>query len=228
MVDILSHYYQDSLPPAHLFEEDPQFRFATNPNLARKVAPDGGMLPFIGNTVVFTLPLQAKAELTRIQRELYHRAAPLLAVPLDPDTFHMTLHDLANGSDNPETRAWMGEVAPKAAALLHQMKQEFSTPLHLHGTWLFNMVNTSIVLGLAPDADSERLLDELYRRFHDIVPLNYALTPHITLAYFKPGCYTKEELDLLRPALCPVKFSLTLDLAALEFQTFQDMNHYQT
>lgn len=228
MIDTLSHYIADSLPPAWRFEHDPSFRFVTNPNLALKVAPDGRLNPFIGNTIVFNLSPEAKATISRFQQELYQQAAPLLAVPLDPDTFHMTLHDLANGPDNRETRNRMNEVAPKATLLLETVKRNYSSPLHLRGTWTFNMVNTSIVLGLSPETKSKQQLDDLYCRFHEIVPLNYAMTPHITLAYFKPGRYTKTELDLLRPVLHPADFSLSLDMSYLEFQTFSDMNHYTT
>lgn len=50
-------------------------------------------------------------------------------------------------------------------------------------TWVFNMVNTSSVLGLKPaDEESLRRLDEIYTTQEDVVRLGYALTPHVTKA----------------------------------------------
>lgn len=228
MIDILSHYIPHSLPPVRCFQEDPDFRFETAPNLALKIASDGTINPFPGNTVVFRLHRAEREQLSQLQDRLYQRCSHLLAQPLNPDTFHMTLHDLANGPESPETRRWMAETAPRATAFLKQLKEEYSAPLSLRGTWLFNMVNTSIVLGLEPVCGCAAQLDALYCRFHEVVPLNYAMTPHITLAYFKPGRYSLEELSPLRQVLCPVEFSTTFEMRDLEFQTFQDMDHYAT
>lgn len=99
----------------------------------------------------------------------------------------------------------------------------------MKATWLFNMVNTSIVLGLAPaDGDSWRRLEEMYLALESVVPLGYALTPHITMAYFKPGTYSQYDLDFLRKALCPIELDVPLGLDALFYQEFADMNHYRT
>jgi hypothetical protein len=96
-------------------------------------------------------------------------------------------------------------------------------------TWLFNMVNTSIVLGLAPaDEESWRRLDAMYTTLEDVVRLGYALTPHITMAYFLPGTYTQEQVQRLSATLRHVDLEITLDMKNLVFQEFSDMNHYET
>ena len=100
-------------------------------------------------------------------------------------------------------------------------------------TRVFNMMNTSVVLGLEPVDDENccRLM-QMYERFHKIVPLGYALTPHITLAYYKPGVYPEEYLYALAGAFdtCNQKLGqiVELDIEGLHYQEFSDMNHYRT
>lgn len=151
----------------------------------------------------------------------------MLSQKLDSATFHMTLHDLLNGSEMSDTLLHnMEEAKKKAMPILEQWRGQ--EPLHMKTTWLFNMVNTSIVLGLAPaDEDSWHRLDEMYTALETVVPLGYALTPHITMAYFKPGTYTQYDLNCLRPALHPVGLEVTLSLEDLSYQEFWDMNHYE-
>jgi hypothetical protein len=61
-----------------------------------------------------------------------------------------------------------------------------------------------------------------------VVPLGYALTPHITMAYFKPGTYTQYDLNCLRQALGAVEQEVELRFEDLFYQEFRDMNHYET
>jgi hypothetical protein len=94
---------------------------------------------------------------------------------------------------------------------------------------MFNMVNTSIVLGLEPaDGDSYGQLDAMYQAMENIVHLGYALTPHITLAYFRPGTAEGSALERLRQVLTPEPLHITLTMENLVYQTFSDMDHYQT
>lgn len=201
--------------------------FSTNPNLARKVSHTGTFLTFYGNTVVFDLDHDTKLALQSLQEELYRSAGWMLSQRLDPATFHMTLHDLVNGSELSDALLHpMEEAKKKAMPMLAQWRGQ--APLRMKTTWLFNMVNTSIVLGLAPaDEDSWHRLDEMYTALETVVPLGYALTPHITMAYFKSGTYTQYDLNCLRPALHPVGLEVTLSLEDLSYQEFWDMNHYE-
>lgn len=202
--------------------------FTTNPNLCRKVDAEGNLLPFMGNTAVFLLDDDTKESLRRLQEELYRAAPEMLAKPLQMDTFHMTLHDLANGTpEQPGLEEAMGAAREKAAQILPRWRKE--APLRMHTTWLFNMVNTSIVLGLAPtDEDSRNRLDEMYMALEAVVPLGYALTPHITMGYFRPGNYSPEQVRRLSGALRSVDLQITLDMKRLVLQEFRDMNHYET
>lgn len=218
MINLLEKYIFRSLPEWG--------DLTTNPNLCKKVSRTGAFLPFYGNTIVFDLNDTAKVHLQKVQEELYCAAGWMLSQKLDPSTFHMTLHDLVNApemSDDLKTK--MKKAENQAKPILEQWQGQ--RPLVLNATWLFNMVNTSIVLGLRPaDEDSWRRLDEMYLTLESVVPLGYALTPHITMAYFKPGTYSQYDLNCLRKALHPVEMELELSMDNLEHQTFVHMNAY--
>lgn len=202
--------------------------FTTNPNLRKKVDENGDLLPFMGNTVVFLLDDNAKEQLRQLQEELYRAAPDMLAKPLKMSTFHMTLHDLANGTpDQPGLSDYMNYTREQVSQIIPNWKD--SAPLRMRTTWLFNMVNTSIVLGLAPvDEDSWHRLDGMYTALEGVVNLGYALTPHITMGYFLPGTYTQEQVQRLSAVLRHVDLEITLDMKNLVFQEFSDMNHYET
>lgn len=218
MINILEDYIYRSLPEWETF--------STNPNLEKKVDITGAFQPFYGNTVIFDLSEETKQVLQNLQEELYGSAGWMISQKLDSATFHMTLHDLVNGpelTDNLKLR--MQEAEIKSKAILESWKE--LPPLHMKATWVFNMVNTSIVLGLVPaDEETWSRLDEMYTALESVVPLGYALTPHITMAYFKPGTYTQYDLNCLRHALHHVEIDIPLILKNLVYQEFWDMNHY--
>ena len=84
-----------------------------------------------------------------------------------------------------------------------------------------------IVLGLAPaDGESWQRLDELYLALEEAVPLGYGMTPHITIAYFRPGILHPQQLLQLKKALKPVEWDDTLEMEKLVYQEFTGMNHY--
>lgn len=201
--------------------------FTTNPNLRQKVK-GRTLLPFYGNTAVFLLDEDTKNVLSRYQEELYDKAGWMLAEKLKPATFHMTLHDLENGPELSEAlENRMKKAQEEAGPLLR--KWQGHPPLKMEATWLFNMVNTSIVLGLAPaDQDSGKRLDEMYLALNSVVPLKHALTPHITMAYYRPDTYTAYDLNCLKAALHPVNLQITLRMEDLVLQNFTDMNSYHT
>ena len=220
MLNLLYGYIENSLPEGVL---------TTAPGLRMKADENGRLLPFVGNTVVFLLDDSVKTQLSELQKELYRAAGQMLSEPLSPDTFHMTLHDLANGVPGGRTREWMAQTEPAARRVLEELRKGGGAAIPMKATWMFNMVNTSIVLGLSPvDVDGEARLGRMYEALNTVVPLNYALTPHITLAYFKPGSYSGTALEELRNALGPVELEVCLGPERLVLQRFTDMNHYFT
>lgn len=202
----------------------------TSPGLSLKVRPDGSMKPFMGNTVVFPLPEQAKQEIGRIQDRLYQACAPALAEPLTVSSFHITLHDLLSGTPTQSLSGRVARVREPALACLERISAKRET-VCLRSTALFNMVNTSMVLGFAPadETSCERLMT-YYEMLQAVVPLGYPLTPHVTVAYFRPGAVTAELTERLREAAAEAgqrkKLFVKLSTEALELQLFSDMNHY--
>ena len=220
MINTLDDYIRRSLPEYGIF--------STNPNLIKKANENGELLPFFGNTVVYLLDDYTKCSIAALQDELYCAAPFMFSEKLNPDTFHMTVHDLANGPTNDiQLQERMAVICPIALEILRREKPNHS--LRMKTTWMFNMVNMSIVLGLTPgDEESYRILDGLYCFFEEIMPLDYALTPHITLAYFRPGTYGEKDLAKLRNCLHSVEMEISLDSQNLVIQNFTDMNTYRT
>lgn len=220
MIDILEHYFWRSVP-----EED---TFTTSQGLKNKVDEAGNLKPFRGNTTVFLLDEDTKQKLRFLQDSLYRTVPDMLAKPLQEDTFHMTLHSLEDDPpDTPGLEERMAAAAEKAEVLLKAWKDD--TVLHMKTSWLFNMVNTSIVLGLMPaDPDSWHRLNDMYMALEEVKPLGYPMTPHITMAYYRPGVYDRAQMDRLCAALQNVDLEITLPMRALVLQDFTDMNHYLT
>lgn len=219
MINILEDYIWRSIP------DEP---FNTNPNLRKKADENGKIQPYKGNTTVFLLDEDTKDFLEELQEELYRAVPQMFSEKLERETFHMTLHSLADGK--PEDEGLLERMAAaeeRARKILEQWKD--APPLRMKTTWMFNMVHTSIVLGLMPDGedDSWRRLDELYCALQEVVPLG-DLCPHITLAYYRPGEYAQEEAESLRRALHPVEREVMLRMEDLVIQNFEDMNHYRT
>lgn len=205
--------------------------FTTKPLLAEKVAPDGRLRPFFGNTMIFDLPQDIQLTIARMQLLLHHRCAGMLAEPLTPATLHMTLHDLLNGVDAAALAEPVRQTGEKAKTILAEQKAMNLPPIRLTSTAAFNMTNGSVALGFAPDTEEDcAILMGLHARYQEVVALNYPLTPHVTLAYYKPGTYGPEKVARLAEALSEInalgKVRITVDARCLHYYRFEDMNTY--
>ncbi len=204
----------------------------TNPGLTRKVSAEGRLLGYYGNTVVYRLPDEAKRQIRILQDKLYAVCGDVLAEPLAEDTFHITLHDLVSGPASPDLERAVREVEPAAAARTAECSNEPGI-IRMRSSFLFNMVNTSMVLGFEPeDEESCHRLMRNYEAFQDIVALNYPLTPHVTLAYFKPGTIRAEQVGRLQSVIDFARarevIRVELSGSMLEYQIFSSMNCYRT
>lgn len=215
--------------------------FATSEGLVKKINGDGSFRTFAGDTVVFLLDDAVKVRLEEIQSRLYQACGELLAEPIKPATFHMTLHDLSNGEQAPELEMKMQENQWNVGSIFEELSRFVCAPgseiglfqLKLRSSYVFNMVNTSIVLGFEPvDEENCRKLMELYEQFQNVVPVSYPLTPHVTVAYFKPGVYEGTQIERLKAWMLDENmrdtFEITLDLEQLVYQRFTNMNQYNT
>lgn len=203
--------------------------FTTSPGLRAKADPAGQLLPFYGDTVIFTLPREMIRWLTQVQDDLYAACGGYLAQKLDPDTFHITLHDLQNSP-----AGWpsgMPGNQKRAQTLLQAARETLPPEVIVRSNCVFSMAGTSVVMGFEPAQDSDcRVLMSLYRAFQQIRPLHYPLTLHATLAYYRPGGFDSVECALLRDALQQLgreRREWRLRLSELCYATFDSMNHYR-
>ena len=202
--------------------------FATHPQLEEKVGADGRFRPFFGDTVIFDLPEEDKSWLSDVQRMLYARCGDLLAAQLDPVSFHITLHDLNCATEVGPIASAMASSREATRALLATLPADWSVAVR--STAVFSMVNTSIVMGFEPvDEACCAALMGLYETFQQVVPLNYPLTPHVTLAYDCPMKAGEEALRRLRETLAEINREVSprvIRLGYPRYSTFTDMNHY--
>ena len=97
---------------------------------------------------------------------------------------------------------------PEAEARAREISAGFGNfaPIAMRGTWTFNMVNTSVVLGLAPvSSEGRERLAGMCRALEAAAPLGYALTP-----------------------LGPAGVEVELRAENLVLQRFTDMNSYHS
>ena len=142
----------------------------------------------------------------------------------------MTLHDLnATRVYDYDAMCSMFETEIQICELIEGLKTESQT-INMVTTCAFNMVNTSMVLGLRPktEEDYEKLMN-LYCYIDAIKSLPYPLTPHITLAYFNRDSFDGEEMSKIEEVINQVnKDSLEIPLSTerLFYQKFTSMNSY--
>ena len=151
---------------------------------------------------------------TRLPECLYEECGDILTEPLAADTFHVTLHDLISGTPSEKLEKEIERIEPAAVRMVKELSSN-PKKIEMRSTFLFNMVSTSMVLGFEPrDEESCRILMRYYEAFQPILCLNYPLTPHVTLAYFKPGILDEPQIKCLQRAIDLAKIwdPVTLEL----------------
>lgn len=212
--------------------------FHTHEGLVSKVNADGSYAPFFASTVVFVADQPCAQAVEKMQTVLHDSLGDMLASPLPVASCHMTLHDLispemcvSDPSDGESYRREVDDSLNKAGIIVNAIRHEYAgKKIVMEADRVVNMVSKSLVLLLRPHSESDyELLLDLYRRFDSIVCLPYKLTPHITLAYFRPGMI---DGDRLGAAINRVQIqnhhapSVTFYPEALTAQIFRDMQTY--
>lgn len=204
--------------------------FSANPSVMKKVGADHSFLPFYGDTIVFDLSEAEKKQLELIIKLIYEIVPEVFCEPLLGSTLHMTLHDLSNA---PEQAAISGQMQ-KNQAKLREILAASPVPqktIPMESKAVFNMVGTSLVMGLIPSEETGyRQLMELYALCDLVQTLPYPLTPHITLAYYRREGFSQcsaEMLCALVGRLNRQTYRFTLDTNRLYYQHFTSMNAYR-
>lgn len=215
--------------------------FHTAQGLENKIKPDGSYAPFYGSTVVFRSGRQELQMINMMQRLLHHKleSSGMLVSPLPVSTIHMTLHDLISPefctTDSGNQEEYHIEVAKSvkhAEVKVAEIRKEYAgLKITMVADRIVNMVSKSLVLLLKPQTEEDyKMLLEMYGRFDEVKRLPYPLTPHITLAYFKPGMIDGERLGeavefaQIHPDHAPVFEFYT---EGITVQKFSDMKTYR-
>lgn len=201
--------------------------FKGNKSIAFKVSNDNAFKPFYGDTIVFNLDDTVKDKLSQYLEKLYENAPECFCEKLIASTFHMTLHDLSNSPVLPEVAVLLFENELKVVELSKSVKKQ---KIKMRCKYIFNMVNTSLVLGLYPvdEIEYEKLM-ELYYLFDEVRELSYPLTPHITLAYYNIDGFSTESARKLEAVVSDLNnesMEIELDTENLYYQKFISMNDY--
>lgn len=204
--------------------------FVTNKSLELKVNENNSFNNFYGDTIVFDLNEAEKALIADYVDILYREAPECFCEKLTADTFHMTLHDLSNSFSFGDVAHIMDSNEKK----LHDVLSKNKISRHIikmKSKAIFNMVNTSLVVGIYPinETEYEKLM-KLYQLADCVQELPYPLTPHITLAYYSRTGFdisSSAKLEQTVNQLNTHSFEIILDTSRLMYQRFNSMNDYK-
>jgi len=203
--------------------------FTPDERVVKKVNNDGTFRSFFGDTVVFKINQDEQKQIEYMAESLHENFGDCFAERINPESYHVTLHDLASGNDLSQIAVGMfeNELAIKDAFSAYRFPHH---PIKMKLSYVINMVNTSIGLVLIPEREEDyQALMQLKQIFQVISPLDYPLTPHITLAYFGRTGMDQDKMAALSALVAtfnsePIFFQLHID--NLFYQKFVSMNHY--
>lgn len=226
--------YQEFMNRINLFEKkELNFEneyFKGNPSISQKVGRDNTFNNFYGDTVVFALDDIVKGKLAEYVELLYQSAPERFCERLLPHTFHVTLHDLSNGPVLRDVAEELFENELRVIDRLEEVQKQERASIKMKSKYIFNMVDTSLVLGLYPADETEyRRLMNLYSIFDTVKKLNYPFTPHITLAYYNVHGFNLQAARSLEAAVNRLndnQMEIELHLNHLYYQKFRSMNDY--
>ncbi len=216
-------WYYDSMPPEGKGEV-----FKTSAGLEQKVDAEGNFKFFCGETTVFLLPDYVREHLIDVQTRLYDAAGDMLSVQrLSGESMHMTLHSFW---DMAEKINYMDAsyVHRDVFRTLDEVRRDFPDNIMMRMVCPLSMVNTSVVMGLAAATEADgKALAEIYSRVSAHYPRSYGLTPHVTLAYYKPGHYREEVWKGLKREFELEDMCFPIKTSQLFFENFHDMARYK-
>lgn len=202
--------------------------FSLMPKLSEKVSEDGSFKSFYGDTTVFDLDIKTKKKINSFVEKLYDGNLPFLAERIKESTFHITLHDLSSSVSlsTVAEECFLNEITLRKLTDGKRINKK----IKFKTTFAFNMVNTSLVLGVVPKTEKDYIsLMELYSVVDKVKSLPYCLTPHITLAYYRPVKTDKSEIEKLKLLVSEFNqdnFDIVVSKKNLYYQKFESMNDY--
>ncbi len=210
------------------------------PGLTNKVDEDGKYRGFYGDTTVFQLDEETITRIKTAQDFVHERIPELLARRLDPNFFHITLHDLNNENDDfssmVDLRKRVRETSKKAEKIFRKINEYITDNPEERFAEVESLGITSggfvaLMMVFLPSTEKDyRIIMNLYDLFDEIVYLKNFLRIHLTLNYFNTKKFDSDEIWKAMEVAKNFKktFRLKLDLRHLAYQTFTDMNSYET
>ncbi|MDK2951921.1 MAG: hypothetical protein PWQ77_1586 [Kosmotogales bacterium] len=210
------------------------------PGLTKKVNEDGKYRGFYGDTTVFQLDGEAITRIKTAQDFVHERIPGLLARRLDPNFFHITLHDLNNENDDFSSmfglRERVKETSKKAGKIFREINEYITDNpedrfAKVESIGIASGGFVALMMVFLPSTEKDyRIIMNLYNLFDEIVYLKNFLRIHLTLNYFNTEKFGPDEIRKTMEVTKNFKktFRLKLDLQRLAYQTFTDMNSYET
>lgn len=203
-------------------------------SLGKKVTPDGQLKHFYGATTVIGLNEQDIETCGLIQERLISEV-PHMLIPLNKDTFHVTVHALSNEYTVPE-----GEIQTEINRLEDKVAEEFTAIEQAYGGQVIRLRslgpstngNDVVSIKFLPSTEKDfEVLYDLFTRFERIYPLERPYIPHVSLGYFKLETYNPSDVDKLYQSLEDLAalsdFEVTMDVNKLVYQIHHDMNDFR-
>ncbi len=204
--------------------------FKGNPSISQKVDSGNRFRKFYGDTIVFELDSNIKGKLTEYADILYRSTPECFCERLASNTFHVTLHDLSNSPVLRDVAEEMFENELKVIEKMRELQKYPKSIIKMKSKYIFNMVDTSLVLGLYPvDVNEYRRLMEFYYIFDNVKKLSYPFTPHITLAYYNVNGFDIQAARTLEDTVNKLnnnEIEIELHVDNLYYQKFKSMNEY--
>lgn len=209
--------------------------------VVKKVDNLGQYKEFEGDTIVWPCDEKTIHNCFHLQKKIYSACSDLLAEPLPPDSFHVTIHDLNNVFSCDEDEKMLSEkmeisfrkcqdIFLTLGEYLKNTPDQSFVKLESIGLSTSNMV--SFVMKFIPATKKDyKILMNLYNLFENIVYLDYFLRPHISFGYFLPenvGKYGMKEISKLMEYSKEHKIELIMNLNDIVYQRFSSMSAYRT
>jgi 2'-5' RNA ligase len=160
--------------------------------------------------------------------EIYKAAPECFAERLRTDTLHMTLHDLSN---SPLLEVITAEMERNLEEVKNRLSGFTKRIIRMKTSFIFNMVNTSLVIGLVPADEGEfDKMMELHGIVDEVKRAEYPLTPHITLGYYNIHGFDETSAKRLEAVVGRLNrreaMEIVLNTDKLFYQRFSSMNSY--
>jgi hypothetical protein len=216
-----------------LNSQDVSFDFSNVVNLKRKANEQGELISYYGDTAVMRLDKSEIDLVTLVQDKLHENLSSILSERLDPNTFHITIHNFNNGNNKELLSDKIQGTQTQCKKIFQELADYFKEyPDHANAEVIPTIVypgGVSVVMGFMPASDKDfRIIMNMHNVLDKIIVDNWP-EPHITLAYFKPCEFSKDEVTRLRNILISFShfdFSVKFNFWNLLYQQFENMKIY--